>query len=265
MRNTWTLASLVAPMVLAGCAGPLEEEELLGSQSAALVSVRASYPGSTVTVGSGDNDATWLINQSDSLAIASTRLAATVTHGDALNTGFGALDHLAIGIRGCSMDGGLQELGLPLQTGTFIFGEVVGRKVSLYNLDAMTAGRGITFWPRGDSAHCSNASRPCARFENFAEGGGLLPGSVAFDVTSAPFQVTLSADDWDTTVRITQGGVTKADFSCRSVSGNNPQCGAQAGNIAMADAFIAFVNRSPIAGRTVGATDIQVTHFLPLQ
>lgn len=31
----------------------------------------------------------------------------------------------------------------------------------------------------------------------------------------------------------------------------------------MADAFIAFVNRAPIAGRTVGATDIQVTHFLP--
>lgn len=150
-----------------------------------------------------------------------------------------------------------------LLSAPLIFGEVVGRTVSLYNLDAMTAGRGITFWPRGDSSHCSNPSRSCARFENFAEGGGLLPGSVAFDVTSAPFQITLSADDWDTTVKIIQGGVTKADFSCRSVSGNNPQCGAQAGNIAMADAFIAFVNRAPIAGRTVGATDIQVTHFLP--
>jgi len=255
---------------LAGCNQALDENEFdenVDEQQSALIMANASYAGSTVTLNSGYNDSNWLVNQSDTVWADNTRLTATINHGGALLNGFGALGHIAIGIRGCSFDWGFQQMGLPLQTGTFLFGEKVqedyaAKKLSLVNLHAMVSGRGITFWPRGTS-HCADSTRPCAIFENFTAnttGGGLVPGSVALDVTSSPFLVSLSADNWDTYVKVIQGGITRADVSCRSISGNSPLCGPQAGDVAVADAFIAFVNSPAMAGRTVGATGIQVTH-----
>jgi hypothetical protein len=269
-RPSRTRSVIFLVCLLAGCAGPFEEDESLEVQSEALQTVSAAYAGSTTIVSGAwnnapNNNAAWLINQSDALSILNTRLTATVTHDGALTTAASGINHVAIGIRGCSMDAGLLEMNMPLQTGTFVWGEVVASTVSQKTLYDMTAGRGITFWPIGTTM-CADLTRPCARFENYAEVQGVpqvLPGPVALSLTAAPFQVVLFADDWDTTVKVMQDGVTKANISCRTVSGNNPQCGAQPYNVAMADAFIAFVNDEVNPARTVGATSITVVHTKP--
>jgi hypothetical protein len=265
------IASFVVLGCLAGCVGSaegeaVEGEDALGVQRDALIVSSAFYAGSTVTLGAGNNDAVWIVNQSDSVWPESTRLTATVAHGGALNAAGTGLDHIAISVRGMSADGGLQHLGLPLQTGTFLFGETVSSSgMPTMTLRAFTSGRGITFWGVG-STMCSDMTRPCARFENYTynwDGPGLIPNSVPLNVTTAPFQVTLTSDAYNMSFSVTQGGVVKSSASCRSLGNNSSLCGQQPNDAGAVDAFVAFVNHAAIAGRTVGATNVQVTHSNP--
>jgi len=267
LRSAW----VVVLGCLAGCVGPIDDEAVAGEDAVgvrreAVIVSSASYAGSTVTLGAGSNDAVWIVNQSDSLWPESTRLTATVTHGGALNAAGTGLDHIALSIRGMSADGGLQYLGLPLQTGTFLFGETVSSSgMPTMTLRAFTSGRGITFWAVG-STQCSDPTRPCARFENYTynwDGPGLIVNSVPLNVTTAAFQVTLTADAYNMSFSVTQGGVVKSSASCRSLGNNSSLCGQQANDAGAVDAFVAFVNHAAMAGRTVGATSIQVTHSNP--
>ncbi|WP_224362954.1 hypothetical protein [Hyalangium versicolor] len=253
---------------LVACGGPVEgevREDELGVQRDAIVVSSAFYAGSTVTLGAGANDAVWIVNQSDALWPQSTRLTATVAHGGALNVANSGLDHIAISVRGMSADAGLQYLGLPLQTGTFLFGETVSSSgMPPMALRALTSGRGVTFWAVG-AQFCADKTRPCALFENYTynwDGPGLILRSVPLNVTSAPFNVTLTADAYDMSFSVTQDGVVKGSASCRSLTASS-LCTQQPMDAGAVDAFVAFVNAPAIAGRTVGATSIQVTHSDP--
>ncbi len=255
---------LVAALMLSwlvGCAEPAEENT---SSQALVIAASAQYAGSTVTLGAGDNDAVWIVNQSDAVWSDRTQLNATVTHGGALNASGTGLDHIAISVRGLSVEGAFQQMMKPLQTGTFLFGEEVSRAgLTTANLKSLISGRGITFWAVGAS-QCSDSTRPCARFENYTfnfDGPGLIPNSVPLSVTTAPFQVKLTADDYDMSFTVLQNGVVRSSASCRALGNNSNLCGAQPDDTATADAFVAFVNHAPIAGRTVGGTNISVTHF----
>jgi hypothetical protein len=231
------------------------------------------YAGSSVTLGAGDNDAGWLLNMTDSFRGEFTELSATIAHDSLLNSPAG-LDHLAIGIRGPSVDALLGELGLPLAAGTFIFGEPTGRIASQRSLQRALAGRGITLWPVG-SPYCRDLSRPCAIFENYTinlTGDGLVcasgragcSGAVALDMTGADYQVFVSADDYDVSATISQSGVVKASLSCRDVSTTaakpfgDTRCAPQLGDVAHGDAFIANVVYGAPVGRRVGVTDVSV-------
>ncbi|MFP2924429.1 hypothetical protein ACLESO_04275 [Pyxidicoccus sp. 3LG] len=265
MRTAW----VVMLGCLAGCGGTVENESVgedaVGVQRDAVVVSSASYPGSTVTLGASPNDAVWIVNQSDSLWPESTRLTATITHGGALNSAGSGLDHIAISVRGMSADRAFQHLGLPLQTGTFLFGENVSSSgMPTLSLRAFTSGRGITFWSVGAS-QCNDMTRPCARFENYTynwDGPGLIPNSVPLNVTTEPFQVTLTADAYNMSFTATQGGVVKGSASCLGLTGSS-LCRQQPMDAGAVDAFVAFVNHPTMAGRTVGGTNIGVTHSNP--
>lgn len=258
------IASFVVLGCLAGCVGSVEDEAEVGVQRDALTITSALYAGSTVVLGAGDNDAVWIVNQSDSVWAESTRLTATVTHGGGLNAAGTGLDHIAIGVRGLSVDGAFQQMGLPLQTGTFLFGETMANAgLPPATLKAATSGRGITFWAVGAASQCADPTRPCARFENYTfshQGPGLIANSVPLNVTTAPFQITLESDAYDMSFTVTQGGVVKSSASCRALGNNSNLCGQQPDDAGAADAFVAFVNHAAMAGRTVGGTNIRVTH-----
>jgi hypothetical protein len=264
MRIVWFLLATC----LAGCVAGEEGEAGVAERGEGLVVANAFYPGSTVTLSAGDNDAVWLVNQSDAIWTESTRLTATVNHGGALNVAGSGLDHIAVGVRGLSVEGAFQQMGLPLQTGTFLFGESVSRAgLTPTNLKSLTSGRGVTFWAVGAS-QCFDKLRPCARFENYTfnhSGPGLIAGPVALNLTTAPFQLTLTSDAYDMSFSVAQGGVVKGSGSCRAVGGNSGLCGQQPDDVGAADAFVAFVNHDPIAGRTVGGTNIGVAHISPNQ
>ncbi len=55
--------------------------------------------------------------------------------------------------------------------------------------------------------------------------------------------------------------MVKSSASCRAPGSNRSLCGQQPNDTATADAFVAFVNHAPIAGRTVGGTDIGISHL----
>lgn len=279
-RNLFVFA---ASFALTACiANPEMEEsdENIGSAESGLVVKSAFYGGSTVTLGTGNDNAAWYVNMSDQGGGTRTSLAATITHGGLLNGLFG-LDHLAIGIRGLSVEGAFQQMGLPLQTGTFLYGEQVQQAVSAgivsqSNLKALASGRGITFWPKGQP-YCKDSTRPCAIFENYttnftadglvcANGRNKCSGAVAVDLTSGSFQVYLGADHWDTWVDVVQNGISRASISCRTISrtaalpNGDSRCGYQTGDAAFCDAFIGNVipGTGNAIGRTVGATNINV-------
>jgi len=241
----------------------VEDEVEVGVQRDALIVASASYAGSTVTLGAGNNDAVWIVNQSNSVWADSTSLTATVAHGGALNAAGTGLDHIAIGVRGLSVEGAFQQMGLPLQTGTFLFGEMVASAgLTPANLKALTSGRGITFWAVG-APQCSDPTRPCARFENYTyshHGPGLIANSVPLNVTEASFQVTLVSNEYNMSFTVKQGGIVKSSATCRALGNNSDLCGQQPDDAGTADAFVAFVNHAAIAGRTVGGTNINVTH-----
>ncbi|MFY9224112.1 MAG: hypothetical protein WAQ98_15685 [Blastocatellia bacterium] len=243
----------------------LANSEFVAKAAAPPPQYSASYPGSTITLGSGDNDGAWFVNQSDSIYTDRTRMTNTINHGGALLSTFSGLDHIVMGVRGSSLDEGLQILapGVPI-VGTWYYGEYVGRTVPTPALYKMISGRGITFWAAGTNSRCADSSRPCAIFENYTtnlSGPGLIEsGKYPLNLSSSPFNVTLTADDYDMTVIVTQNGVNKGTFSCRAMTGNDYRCGAQANDAGYADAFAAFVNGPAMAGRTIGVTNINVTH-----
>ena len=80
------------------------------------------------------------------------------------------------------------------------------------------------------------------------------------DVTTAPFQITLESDAYDMSFTVTQSGVVKSSASCRALGNNSKLCGQQPDDVGAADAFVAFVTHAAMAGRTVGGTNIRVTH-----
>jgi hypothetical protein len=258
-------------LLLIGCLNVLINTEFVAKAALPLPQYSASYPGTTVTLPSGDNDGYWIVNQPDRIYTDRTRMTNTINHGGALLSNATGLDHIVMSVRGSSLDAGLQILSpsVPI-VGAMYYGEFVGRTVPNPHLANMISGRGITFWPAG-SSNCTDKSRPCAIFENYTiqstpptyphYGDGLMEsGNRALSLTSSPFNVTLTADDYDLIVSVTQNGVNKGNFSCRTITGNDPRCGAQANDAGYADAFAAFVNGSAMTGRTIGVTNINVTH-----
>ena len=246
----------------------------VGEQQSALRPRSATYAGNTVTLGSTLNDAAWFVNMPDSLVPLSTQLTTTLTHGGALQNGYGKLGHIAVSIRGGSAENSFAELGWSLQTGTHFFGEQITTanaegRLSTWSMYELISGRGITFWPVGTS-FCPVATKPCAIFENYTahafQGGGLMTqGAVALDVSTAPFSLNLIADNSNTTVTVTQNGVQKLNVSCRQVTGNDSRCGDTAYNVGLADAWVGFVAAPAPAmqGYTVGATSFGLSHNLP--
>jgi hypothetical protein len=264
------LGSLVAAC---GVGGVEELAPEVGVRQEALLR-SATYAGNTVVLGSTMNDAAWWVNMSDSLVPLSTQLSLTLTHGGSLQNGYGKLGHIAVSIRGGSAERSFAQLGWPLQTGTHFFGEQITTanaegRLSTSNMYELISGRGITFWPVGTPG-CPVATKPCAIFENYTahafQGGGLMTqGTMALDVGTGPFSVTLTADSTNTTVTVTQNGVQKLYASCRLVTGNDSRCGDTAYNVALADAWVGFVAAPAPAmqGYTVGATSFSLRHEVP--
>lgn len=254
-------------LLLMVCLNMLVNTEFVAKAAAPLPQYTASYGGSTITLGAGDNDGAWFVNQSDRIYTDQTRMTNTINHGGALLSTASGLDHIVMSVRGSSLDAGLQILapGVPI-VGTWYYGEYVGRTVPSPHLEKMISGRGITFWPAGTNSICTDKTRPCAIFENYTiqsttgSGGLIESGKRALSLTSSPFNVTLTADDYDMTVSVTQNGVNKGTFSCRAMTGNDNRCGSQINDAGFADAFAAFVNGPAMAGRTIGVTNINVTH-----
>jgi hypothetical protein len=254
-----------------GTAVPDAAEET-GVSRQALTPISVSYPGNTVTLDAQPNDAMYLVNQVESIGSESTRLAASITHGGSLQGVSSGLDHIVLSVRGARLDGALSQLGLPLQTGNFIFGENAraafdAGTLNLTNFMGLTSGRGITFWPAG-SPNCPPGSpKPCALFENYSTNWENLAGlitssSTPVDLNAGPFTVALVANDYDMTATVSQNGVQRLNLSCRASTWGDARCGAVAGDLGIADGFIAFVDDNRMAGRTVGATGIQLTHFV---
>jgi hypothetical protein len=242
-----------------------------------------SYAGSVtpLTPSMSQNDAIWFVNMPDSTYGDVTKLNATITHGGLLNGPYG-LDHLVVGIRGLSVEQAFQQMGKPIQTGTFLYGEEVAQavqsgQVTIDALNRLLSGRGITFWAVG-STYCQDKSKPCAIFENYTVNGrtgdGLAckddkrdncQGATAVALTSGSFQLNLTADDWDMRAVIIQSGKVVRSISCRAVTTNtstpqgDPRCGAQPADVAYGDAFIGNVVHTLSFPVSVGATNIQVS------
>lgn len=270
-------------LLLIGCLNMLANSEFVAMAAPQLPQHSASYGGANVVVPSRDstcnmsnadepkcnNDTIWLVNQSDSIYTDRTRMTNTINHNGTLLSDTSGLDHIVMSVRGSSLDAGLQILAPGVSiVGTWYHSRKVAEKVENTALASMLSGRGITFWPAG-SQNCTDRSRPCAIFENYTiqstlgNGGLMKSGNRALSLTSSPFNVTLTADDYDMTVSVTQNGVNKGTFSCRAMTGNDYRCGAQANDAGYADAFAAFVNQKfndSMTGRTIGVTNINVTH-----
>lgn len=276
-----TLFALGIGATLASCvAEPGETSELTAELGTTTTYYAGGTRAITPTMSSELNDAGWLVNMSDGVWGDVTKLTATLHHGGFLANTYTGMDHIAVGIRGASHDAGLMQMNWPVAS-RFLFGEELrplgGTNPALLN---MIAGRGITFWPAG-STYCVDRSRPCAIFENYTvnaaksrgepEQDGLVCrynrfncGTVALPLTSASFQVRLTADDYDVRTVISQNGVTLANVSCRALTsswtpGGDSRCGAQAADVALGDAFIANVIGAVPVARTVGATGITVS------
>jgi hypothetical protein len=239
---------------------------------------RVYFSGQSVLIPQADpNDAVWFFNNPDHIWGERSELTATIVHDGFLNGPYG-LDHLAVSVRGASMDGLLQQIGPSSTTPwRFTWGEniaagVQAGSIGVPQLHAALSGRGPTFWPAG-SPVCSNSSMPCLVFENFTvnlSGPGLVcsgnqvypcANSVSLALSTAPFQIKVLADGWDTSTVVTQNGQIKANVSCRSSTGNDPRCGSQPGDVAVGDAFIANVVQSTgtgWTGRQLGALDVTV-------
>jgi hypothetical protein len=110
-------------------------------------------------------------------------------------------------------------------------------------------------------------------FENYTvnlDGPGLVcsnnqtypcANSVPLSLSTAPFQIQVIADGWDTRTVVTQNGQTKANVSCRASTGNDYRCGPQPGDVAVGDAFIANVvqnHGTGYSGRQLGALNVTV-------
>lgn len=240
---------------------------------------QASFVGQTVVPSrAGPNDAAWFLNAQDGTWGERTEFGARIVHDGFLTTQGAGLDHIAIGIRGSSVDGLLAQIGPSTTTPwRFAWGEqlnaqVAAGSVGLPQLYASISGRGPTLWPTG-SWLCTDQSRPCLVFENFTTnltGPGLVctgaPGAcgrdVALSLGSGPFDLFIEADDYDMRVVIRQNGVLLANASCRQLAPFDARCGAQPGDVAVADAFIGnvLVNQSGAGWhpRQIGILDAYV-------
>src|SRR5688572_1401353 len=126
---------VVGGLALAGCGIDQDidqdTDEDVASEQSALGTTTAFYAGSTVTLSANSaNNAGWYVNMSNAVWGYRTRLSATITHGGLLLDKNLGLDHLAISIRGASFDGTFQQMGLPNNTGTFLWGETVQQAVA---------------------------------------------------------------------------------------------------------------------------------------
>lgn len=249
---------------------------LAGSWQSVEVS-RVSTAGQTASIPNTDpNDAVLFLNGPDSIWGDRSELTATIVHDGFLNTNAG-LDHMALSVRGASMEQMMAAMGYGTNTAwKFTFGEYISQaaasgQLSISALYRAISGRGPTFWPKG-SALCRDSRFPCMVFENYTvnqSGPGLVCQTplttnpcgydVALPVSSANFEVRVQADDWDNTTTVTQGGIVIATASCRTMSGNDARCGVQSGDVAHGDAFIANVVRNTgpgSSGRRLGAINI---------
>lgn len=270
-RRLALLAS--AAMLLA-----LSVPALAGSWQPVVVSSVYS-PGETATIPNSDpNDAVLFLNGPDSAWGDYTELTATIVHDGFLNTSSG-LDHIAVSIRGASLEQMMAAMGYGANTPwKFTFGEYVSQaaasgQLSTTALHRALSGRGPTFWPKGHPL-CSDNRYPCLVFENYTvnlSGPGLVCQStsmsnpcgydVALPISTANFEIRVVADNWDTTTMVTQGGNVIANVSCRTRSGNDARCGMQSGDAAQGDAFFGNVvaNTGPgSSGRRLGAINASV-------
>jgi hypothetical protein len=245
---------------------------LAGSWQLIQVSRVAAVGQSPMIPYSDPNDAVLFVNGPNWAQGDQSELTATIVHDGFLNTNAG-LDHIAVSVRGASMESLLGSMGYGASaTSAFTYGEYVSAavgsgQVSINALYQALSGRGPTFWPAG-TPMCRDTRYPCMIFENFTvnlSGPGLVcqttsPANrcgydIALPLSSAPFEVRVVADDWDTSTTVTQGGRVIATASCRAVSGNDARCGPQTGDVAQGDAFIANVMRNSgpgSSGRRLG-------------
>ena len=258
-------AALAAGMLCLAIAAPA---------AAALQQVASvTSPGHTAYVNRNDpNDVILLFNNPDSAWGERTRLTATIVHDGFLQSTSYGLDHMALSVRGASMESVLPYLGYASSSPTYFgLGEQIGSSAPWSAVSKVISGRGPTLWPAGTPL-CGNTAQPCLIFENYTvnlNGPGLIcQGSspcgyaVPVPVTTAPFQITVTADDWDVRTIVSQNGRTLVNVSCRAMTNNDARCGAQSGDHADGDAFIGNVVRntgSGSTGRRLGATNIGVT------
>lgn len=232
-----------------------------------------STPGQTVYVpGTSPNDAVLLVNGNNLAYSDRTVLTATLVHDGFLNASIG-LDHIAVSARGGSMDRLFPLLNRSVWTTSYFgYGEQIdataGPAAAGTPLGEALYGRGPTFWPAG-SPLCSDTRYPCMIYENYTiqisnSSGNLCAGllcgyDVPLRISSAPFQITVIADDWDVVTNVSQNGVLMASTSCRTISGGDWRCGAQNGDFGMIDGFIAnVVGDGAAAGRRLGATNVTI-------
>lgn len=270
LKNTWRSLPrrLTATVLLLGLAAPA----MAGSWQWVEVS-RVAAAGQTPIIPNSDpNDAVQFLNARDTVWGDRSELTATIVHDGFLNTSAG-LDHMALSVRGASMEGVLGGMGYGVNApSAFTYGEHVSAayaagQITLTNLHRALSGRGPTFWPAGTPL-CRDTRYPCMIFENYTvnlSGPGLVcqttsPANrcgydVALPISSANFEVRVQADDWDTTTTVSQGGRVIATASCRAISGNDMRCGPQSGDAAQGDAFIGNVVRNTgpgSSGRRLG-------------
>lgn len=261
-------ARLIAGMLLLGVITPV----MAGSWQLVEVSRVAAAGQSPTIPNSNPNDAVQFLNARDTAWGELSELTATIVHDGFLNTNAG-LDHMALSVRGASMEGVLGGMGYGANAqSVFTYGEHVSAalsagQISLGDLHRALSGRGPTFWPTG-TPMCRDTRYPCMIFENYTvnlSGPGLVcqttsPANrcnydVALPISSANFEVRVRADEWDTTTTVSQGGRVIATASCRAISGNDQRCGEQSGDAAQGDAFVANVVRNTgpgSSGRRLG-------------
>jgi hypothetical protein len=266
--NRCPLVRAAATVLLFGLAAPA----MAGSWQWVETSRVSAAGQSPIIANSNPNDAVQILNANDGAWGELSELTTTIVHDGFLNTNAG-LDHIAVAIRGGSMEGMLGQMGYGANTpSVFTYGEYVGAavgtgQVSVANLHRALSGRGPTFWPAGTPL-CRDSRYPCMIFENYTvnlSAPGLVcqttaMGSpcgydVALPISAANFEVRVQADDWDTTITVSQGGQVIATASCRVLSGHDARCGAQSGDAAQGDVFIGNVVRNTgpgSSGRRLG-------------
>lgn len=234
-----------------------------------------STPGQTAYIqNAAPNDAILFVNGSDTARGQRTVLNATLVHdGYLLNAAYG-LDHMVVSVRGSSAGRLFSRLGLSASTPSYFgYGEHLGANhgpaAAGTALGEALYGRGPTFWPAG-SPRCRDSRYACMLFENYTIQvstavnlcDGLICGyDVPLPLTSAAFQVSVTADDWDMIATVSQNGTVIANVSCRALTYNDARCGAQSTDIGHIDAFIANVvndGNPGSSGRRLGATNVTV-------